>query len=177
LVLGCQNIPDNNFCVSSNICASSTCSGTTTGTSGCIETPKVNFCTQNIGPGGTDPVCTNEICEDFQGCISIPKDCNNTNDDDECNTYECGEIKYKNQPKGCQVKEKECANLGAIVGAAVGTGAAVGIAIGAAAFIAAVAVGGGVVAAATNVDNADSNEVYTNPTFVAATQTSAGLGS
>jgi hypothetical protein len=174
---GCQNVPDDSFCVSSNVCADSKCTGTTKGTSGCVETPKVGSCPQNIGPGGSDPVCTSEVCEDFQGCISIPKDCNNTNDKDECNTYECGEEVYQDQPKGCQVKEKDCANLGAIVGAAVGTGAAVGIAIGAAAFLAAVAVGGGVVYGATNVDNADANEVYTNPTFVAATQTSAGLSS
>jgi hypothetical protein len=175
LVLGCQNIPTDSFCVSSNICANSKCTGTTKGTSGCIETPITGFCSQDVN--GTNPFCSDQTCKDFEGCIAIPKNCPNPNDKEECNTYECSEVATKDpdQPIGCQKKERKCANLGAIVGAVVGAGAAVGIALGIAAFIALLAAGGAAIAGATQVGSEDDTNVFTNPIFEAKTATSTGL--
>jgi hypothetical protein len=172
--IGCQNTRDDKFCVSANVCTDSKCTGTVKGTSGCIETKKVNFCSQIIN--GTNPVCSDQSCKDFEGCISILKNCNNTNAKKECNTYECSEVVSKDkQPAGCQKVERECANLGAIVGAVVGAGAAVGIALGVA-FLCLVAIAGGTAAAAHQYKQETESQVYENPTYKSQTQISAGLG-
>jgi len=97
-------------------------------------------------------------------------------DEEDCDTYECSEKKFQDQNAGCQTKQRKCAQLGAVLGAAIGAGAAVGIALGAAALIALVATTGGVVAGATHYAAEDETEVNVNPTYIPSTQSSVGLG-
>jgi hypothetical protein len=171
--VGCQNVRDDAVCASSNICADSKCTGTVPGKPACIETPKVNFCDQNVN--GTNPFCSDQICRDFQGCVSIPKNCNNSNQQNQCDTYECSETAKQNQPVGCQKVDRKCANLGAVIGAVVGAGAAVGIALGAA-IVAGLCVAGAATAAAQTYKQDTDQQVYTNPTYTNPVQSSSGLG-
>jgi hypothetical protein len=170
-------VKTDSICFSTNVCKDSACTGTVKGTSGCVETPKpTTYCNQNTGTGGTNPVCSDQVCKDFEGCVALLKNCNGTNKKQECNTFECSEKTGSNQePPGCQKVTRNCANLGVIVGAVVGAGAAVGIALGAAAFIALVTAGGAALGAATLVGNEQDHPVHNNPIFVQKTVGSAGL--
>jgi hypothetical protein len=161
------------LCASTNICADSKCTGTIAGKPACIETPKVNFCSQIVN--GTNPYCSDEICKDFEGCISLLKNCNNSNQRNECDTYECSEVPHDDQKIGCQKVDRQCANLGVVIGAVIGAGAAVGIALGAA-IIAGLCVAGAATAAAQTYKQEHESTVFSNPTYKNPVQSSAGLG-
>lgn len=80
---GVNSLVDANPCVATSLCNPS--DPTAGAVSGCVTTSTV--CTNN------NLFCTNETCQDYVGCIGVPRDCsvNGNYTNGSCDTYNCSE--------------------------------------------------------------------------------------